>query len=293
MAQDCQSSRSEQPIHPLPMLCSPPAHTAETQCCHVSLAVRSRVPEAGWHLLPQGKQGKSHLLGVSIPPWHVLLSPPCTSHPVSPGPQCLSFSYRRPQHREACVAAKLQAGLVATRKVHGGSSFPPNASGARLPQWWWWVHLFSPCCIGELLLCSSPVWLPFLPTRSLTCCCRIQNRRIDSVIQLQPWLCCPCHAAPCGDTHQPKVWLWAAARDCNKLGSITHIAMALTSTLAPLPWDVSPSCEGPRPPLARLRGSGCRRGAPTMRRCSSQLAPLTPHACALLSTDFAKALLSM
>lgn len=28
-----------------------------------------------------------------------------------------------------------------------------------------------------------------------------------------------------------------------------------------------------------------------MQHCSSQLAPLTPHACALLTTDFAKALL--
>lgn len=46
-ARDCKPLRSEQLMHLLPMLCSPHAHTLQTQCCHISLAVRSHVPEPG------------------------------------------------------------------------------------------------------------------------------------------------------------------------------------------------------------------------------------------------------
>lgn len=194
---------------------------------------------------------------------------------MSPGPQCQS----RPQHREACVVTKVLCRGTASRTCSYWKS-PWRLFSLCECQWCQTLSWFeAPAVVVVssfvLLLCSSPVQLSFLPAHLVMCCCWIQNRRLGSVTQLQPWLCCPCYITPCGDTRQPKVWLWAPARDCNTLGPITHSTTAMISVLAPAPQDVSPSCEWPTPPLSCLSGSGCRSGVPTMWHCSSQLPPLT------------------
>lgn len=221
------------------------AHTPQTWCFCASLAVRSCVPEAGWHLLPQGKQGR-----VTSQEFPSLNGTCSCHHPASCTPCHLAhntwalargaLNTEKLVWLQKCPAGELQAGLVATTKVHGGSSLPLNASGARHPQWWWWVHFFSPCSTRELLLCSSPAWLPFLPTCSLLCCCRIQNRRISGVMWLQPWLCCPVTSLSVGTLTSRKFDSEPQAEIATNLGP-SHIVLRHWSPC----WHLQPAISVP------------------------------------------------
>lgn len=120
------------------MLWSSQARTPQTWCCCTSLAVRSRVPEAGWNLLSQGKQGRA--TSQEFPS----LSGACSCHhPASSTPHHLArntwslargvLNAEKLVWLQKCPAGELQAGLVATRKVHGGSSLPSECQWCQTP----------------------------------------------------------------------------------------------------------------------------------------------------------------